>query len=64
VSSCIACIGASHWQLRLAAVYDDDKAYAFRDISPTAPTHVLIVPKVYDGLSGLQAVRFCGQKMC
>ena len=28
-----------------AKVYEDDKAYAFRDINPQAPVHVLIVPK-------------------
>lgn len=28
-----------------AKVYENDKVYAFRDISPEAPTHVLIVPK-------------------
>jgi histidine triad (HIT) family protein len=26
-------------------VYEDDKAYAFRDVNAQAPTHVLIVPK-------------------
>jgi len=26
-------------------VYEDDKIYAFRDISPQAPQHVLITPK-------------------
>ena len=26
-------------------VYEDDKVYAFRDINPHAPTHVLIIPK-------------------
>ena len=26
-------------------VYQDDRAVAFRDISPVAPTHVLIVPR-------------------
>ena len=26
-------------------VYEDDKALAFEDIKPQAPTHVLIVPK-------------------
>ncbi|CAN6443173.1 unnamed protein product [Victoria cruziana] len=35
------------------AVYEDDKVYAFRDISPQAPTHILIIPKVKDGLSQL-----------
>lgn len=26
-------------------VYEDEKVYAFRDINPMAPTHILIVPK-------------------
>ena len=26
-------------------VYEDDKIYAFRDIEPQAPVHVLIIPK-------------------
>lgn len=26
-------------------VYEDDRCYAFNDISPQAPTHVLIVPR-------------------
>ena len=28
-----------------AKVYEDEKVYAFRDIAPMAPTHVLIVPR-------------------
>lgn len=28
-----------------AKVYEDDKVYAFRDIEPQAPTHILIIPK-------------------
>lgn len=27
-------------------VYEDDRALAFRDINPVAPTHVLVIPKV------------------
>ena len=26
-------------------VYEDDDVYAFRDINPQAPTHVLVIPK-------------------
>ena len=26
-------------------VYEDDKVYAFRDINPQAPVHVLVVPR-------------------
>ena len=28
-----------------AKVYEDDLVYAFRDINPQAPVHVLVVPK-------------------
>ena len=28
-------------------VYEDDLVYAFRDINPQAPTHVLVVPKTH-----------------
>lgn len=35
-------------------VYQDDKTYAFRDINPAAPTHVLVVPKAH--VSGISAV--------
>ena len=37
------------------AVFEDELVYAFRDISPTAPTHVVVVPKAMDGLSRLAA---------
>jgi len=26
-------------------VYEDDQVYAFRDINPQAPTHVLVIPR-------------------
>lgn len=28
-----------------AEVYADDKVYAFRDINPQAPTHILVIPR-------------------
>lgn len=28
-------------------VYEDDVVYAFNDITPVAPTHVLIIPKAH-----------------
>ena len=35
-------------------VYEDDDVYAFRDIAPAAPTHILIIPKApIDGLHEL-----------
>ena len=28
-------------------VYEDDTVYAFRDINPQAPTHILVIPKAH-----------------
>ena len=28
-------------------VYEDDTVYAFRDINPQAPTHILVIPKTH-----------------
>jgi histidine triad (HIT) family protein len=37
-------------------VYEDDKVFAFEDIDPKAPTHVLIIPKRHvRGLKEAQA---------
>ena len=30
-----------------AKVYEDESVYAFRDIAPMAPVHVLVVPKMH-----------------
>ena len=30
-------------------VFEDDRAYAFRDINPQAPTHILVVPRKHIG---------------
>ena len=30
-----------------AKVYEDERVYAFRDIAPQAPTHILVVPKAH-----------------
>jgi len=36
-------------------VYEDETVFAFRDIAPQAPTHILVIPKVHipsvDGVS-------------
>lgn len=37
-------------------VYEDEKVLAFRDINPQAPVHILIIPKLRDGLTELGKV--------
>merc|ERR1712010_369419 len=34
-------------------VFEDDVAYAFKDINPTAPVHILVIPKEKNGLNHL-----------
>lgn len=34
-------------------VYEDESTYAFRDIAPQAPTHVLVIPKQH--VSGMSS---------
>mmetsp|Transcript_80773 Transcript_80773/g.240735 ORF Transcript_80773/g.240735 Transcript_80773/m.240735 type:complete len:136 (+) Transcript_80773:63-470(+) len=34
-------------------VYEDDDALAFRDVNPQAPTHILVIPKMRQGLTQL-----------
>ena len=44
MSDCLFCKIIAR-QIPSSAVYEDDTVYAFRDIAPMAPVHVLIVPK-------------------
>ena len=41
---CLFCRIASG-EITAKKVYEDDKVFAFEDIDPKAPTHILIVPK-------------------
>ncbi len=42
-------------QIPSQCVYEDDEVFAFRDIAPQAPTHILVIPKCHipsaDGIS-------------
>lgn len=53
--SCIFCKIIAR-EIPSSKVYEDEKVYAFRDINPQAPTHVLVVPKQHiesaDAISG------------
>ncbi|HEY9063198.1 MAG TPA: histidine triad nucleotide-binding protein [Pseudobacteroides sp.] len=44
MSDCIFC-KIINKEIPSTAVYENDKVYAFKDINPAAPVHVLIVPK-------------------
>jgi len=40
-------------EIKSTPVYEDGKVYAFKDINPQAPVHVLIIPKDLQGLNKL-----------
>ena len=44
MDSCIFCRIAKH-ELPSKIVYEDDRVFAFQDIQPQAPVHVLICPQ-------------------
>lgn len=46
MSECLFCKFVNH-AIPTQVVYEDDHAFAFRDINPQAPTHILVVPRVH-----------------
>ena len=46
MSDCIFCKIISG-EIPSNKVYEDELVYAFRDIAPMAPTHILVVPKAH-----------------
>ena len=44
--SCVFCqILSGH--IPSKAIYEDEKTYAFMDINPQAPSHILVIPKIH-----------------
>ena len=53
MDNCLFCKIAAG-EIPSSKVYEDEQVYAFRDIAPMAPTHVLVIPKKH--VSGMSAV--------
>ena len=55
MSNCLFC-KIIDGQIPSTKVYEDELVYAFRDIAPQAPTHVLVVPKCHvEDVNGITA---------
>ena len=48
MSACIFC-KIVNGEIPSTKVYEDDVVFAFRDIAPQAPTHILVIPKAHIG---------------
>lgn len=46
MSDCLFCKIAAG-EIPSGKVYEDDDVYAFKDIHPKAPTHVLVIPRTH-----------------
>ena len=46
MSDCLFC-KIIQGEIPSSKVYEDDLCYAFRDIAPMAPTHILVIPKTH-----------------
>ena len=46
MTDCIFC-KIINGEIPSQSVYEDENIYAFRDISPQAPVHILIIPKTH-----------------
>ena len=46
MSDCLFC-KIIQGEIPSTKVYEDDLCFAFRDIAPMAPTHILVVPKTH-----------------
>jgi histidine triad (HIT) family protein len=48
MKDCLFCRIVAH-EIPSRAVHEDKRIYAFEDIAPQAPTHVLVIPKKHIG---------------
>lgn len=46
MADCIFC-KIANGETQSRAVYEDEDVFAFKDLNPQAPTHILIVPKAH-----------------
>lgn len=53
LNDCLFCAIAAG-EIPSTKVYEDDTVFAFRDINPQAPVHILVIPKAH--VSGVSAV--------
>ncbi len=51
MSDCLFC-KISAGEIPSAKVYEDEYVYAFRDIAPQAPVHILVIPKEHIASAG------------
>ena len=40
-------------EIPATVVYEDEWVFCFRDINPQAPSHLLVIPRKKDGLTGI-----------
>ena len=61
IENCIFC-KVVNGEIPAAAVYENEKIFAFNDINPQAPVHVLVIPKKhYTSLNELEDVSLMGE---
>lgn len=53
MTDCLFCKFVQH-EIPTQVVYEDEHAFAFRDINPQAPVHILVIPRTH--IANLTAV--------
>jgi histidine triad (HIT) family protein len=59
-ANCLFC-SIHHKEINASFVYEDENAFAIRDINPQAPTHILVIPrKHFDNISKVDDMALMG----